>query len=206
LTYLEARARCGAVCVLKPKGADGRARYKSVIVKKKGNPLQGLSGLKGETVAFASLKSTSGNLLPRYLLADAGIHLNDLKGYANFDIHDSVVKAVLKGQYAAGAVRDSVARKYMKLGIEVIAESGEIPMGPLVVGPGVPPSVTESVKKALLKLNPSDPGGQKVLKRLDEDFRNGFTEASDADYEGVRSQINDVPKTCGRGCHPKIRL
>jgi phosphonate transport system substrate-binding protein len=206
LTYLEARARCGAACILKPKGADGRSRYRSVIVKKKGNPLQGLSGLKGETVAFASSKSTSENLLPRLLLADAGIHLNDLKGYANFDIHDSVVKAVLKGQYAAGAVRDSVARKYMKLGIEVIAESGEIPMGPLVVGPEVPPSVTESVKKALLKLDPSDPRGQKVLKRLDEDLRNGFTEASDGDYEGVRSRINAVPQTCGRGCHPKIRL
>ncbi len=206
LTYLEARARCGAVCILKPKGADGRARYKSVIVKKRGNPLQGLSGLKGESVAFASSKSTSGNLLPRLLLAGAGVHLNDLKGYANFDFHDSVVKAVLKGQYDAGGIRDSVARKYMRLGIKVIAESGYIPTGPLVVGPGVPPSVTEAVKKALLNLNPSDPGGQKVLKRLDEDFRNGFTEASDADYEGVRSRINTVPQTCGRGCHPKIRL
>jgi len=206
LTYLEARARCGAACILKPRGADGRALYKSVIVKRKGNPLPGLSGLKGETVAFASSKSTSGNLLPRLLLADAGIHLNDLKGYANFDFHDSVVKAVLKGQYAAGAVRESVARKYVKLGIEVIAESAEIPMGPLVVGPGVPPAVTEAVKKALLKLNPSDPAGQKVLKRLDEDFRNGFTEASDGDYEGVRSRINAVPQTCGRGCHPKLRL
>jgi len=206
LTYLEARARFGAVCILKPKGADGRGRYKSVIIKRKGNPLRGLSGLKGESVAFASSKSTSGNLLPRLLLADAGIHLNDLKGYSNFDFHDSVVKAVLKGQYAAGAVRDSVARKYMKLGIEGIAESGEIPMGPLVVGPGVPPSITEAVKKALLKLDPSDPGGQKVLKRLDEDLKYGFTEASDADYEGVRTKINAVPRTCGLGCHPKIRL
>jgi len=206
LTYLEARARCGAICILKPKGADGRGRYRSVIVKKRDNPLQDLSGLKGESVAFASSKSTSGNLLPRYLLAGAGIHLNDLRGYANYDFHDSVLKAVLKGQYAAGAVRDSVARKYMKLGIEVISESGDIPMGPLVVGPGVPPSVTEAVMKALLKLNPSDPGGEKVLKRLDEDYRNGFTEASDGDYEGVRSLINAVPKTCGRGCHPKIRL
>jgi phosphonate transport system substrate-binding protein len=206
LTYLEAHARFGATCILMPKGADGRGRYKSVIIKRKNNPLKGLSGLKGETVAFGSSKSTSGNLLPRYLLADAGIHLSDLKGYANFDLQDSVVKAVLKGQYSAGAVRESVARKHMKLGIEVIAESGEIPMGPLVVGPGVPPSITEAVKKSLLKLNPSDPGGQKVLKRLDEELRNGFTGASDRDYEGVRSRINAVPQTCGRGCHPKIRL
>jgi hypothetical protein len=44
------------------------------------------------------------------------------------------------------------------------------------------------------------------LRRLDEDFRNGFIEASDRDYEGIRSQINAVPQTCGRGCHPKIRL
>jgi phosphonate transport system substrate-binding protein len=206
LTYLEAHARSGAVCILKPKGADGRGRYKSVIIKRKDNPVKDVSGLKRKTVAFASSKSTSGNLLPRYLLADAGIHLSDLKGYVNFELQDSVVKAVLKGQYDAGAVRDSVARRHMMLGIEVIAESGEIPMGPLVVGPGVPPSITEAVKKALLKLNPSDPGGQQVLRRLDEDFRNGFTGASDRDYEGVRSMINAVPQTCGRGCHPKIRL
>lgn len=206
LTYLEAHARVGAACILKPKGADGRARYRSVIVKKKDNPLKGVSGLKGESVAFASSKSTSGNLLPRYLLAGAGIHLGNLKSYVNYDFHDSVMKAVLKGQFAAGAVRDSVARKYMALGIEVIAESDEIPTGPLVVGSGVSPAVTEAVRKALLKLDPSSPGGRKVLKRLDEDLRNGFTEASDGDYEGVRSRINAVPQTCGRGCHPKIRL
>ncbi|MBI5418745.1 MAG: phosphate/phosphite/phosphonate ABC transporter substrate-binding protein [Deltaproteobacteria bacterium] len=206
LTYLEARAKYGAVCILKPRGADGTARYKSVIIKKKDNPLKSLSELKGKSVAFASSRSTSGNLVPRYLLANSGIHLGDLKGYFNFDYHDSVVKAVLKGQYAAGAVRDSVARKYMKLGIEAIAESEDIPTGPLVAGPGVPVSIVENAKRALLDLNPSDDGGQRVLKRLDEELRNGFTEASDRDYQNIRSQINAVPQSCGRGCHPKIRL
>jgi phosphonate transport system substrate-binding protein len=206
LTYLEARARCGAIAILKPRGADGNARYKSVIIKKKDNSLKSLSGLKGKSVAFASSRSTSGNLVPRYLLANSGIHLGDLKGYFNFDYHDSVVKAVLKGQYAAGAVRDSVARKYRKLGIEAIAESEEIPTGPLVAGPGVPESIVEDIRGALLKLNPSDDGGQRILKRLDEELRNGFTAASDKDYENIRLQINAVPQTCGRGCHPKIRL
>ena len=74
--------------------------------------------------------------MPRYLLANSGIHLGDLGEYANFDYHDSVVKAVLKGQYDAGAVRDSIARKYKKLGIEMIATSDPVPTGPLVVGPG----------------------------------------------------------------------
>ncbi len=205
LTYLEAHAKYGALCILKPRGADGSAGYKSVIIKEKNHPLNNLRDLKGDSIAFASFKSTSGNLIPRYLLANSGIHLSDLGEYANFDYHDSVVKAVLKGQYSAGAVRDSVARKYGKLGIETIHASETIPTGPLVVGPGTPFLVVESIKKALLELTPSDDSGKTILNNLDEDFRNGFTEASDKDYAGIRSQFNAIPQTCGKGCHPKIR-
>lgn len=206
LTYLEARAKYGAISVLKSKGGDGTPRYRSVIIKKKDSPISSLAGLRGKSVAFASSKSTSGNLMPRYLLANAGIHLNELSDYANFDYQDSVVKAILKGQYTAGAVRDSVARKYMRLGITIIAESESIPTGPLVAGPGTPFTVIENIKQALLELNPQDSNGQKVLKRLDDDFKSGFTEASDKDYGDIRSKINAVPQTCGRGCHPKIKL
>jgi phosphonate transport system substrate-binding protein len=206
LTYLEARAKYGAICILKPKGINGNASYKSVIIKRKDSSVNSANGLKGKSMAFSASKSTSGNLMPRYILANSGIHLNELSGYANFDYHDSVVKAVLKGQYDAGAVRDSVARKYMKLGIEVIAESPNIPTGPLVVGPGTPFSAIENIKKALLGLNPNNPNHQKILKRLDDDFRNGFMEASDKDYADIRAKINAVPQTCGKGCHPKIRL
>ncbi|HCL81218.1 MAG: hypothetical protein A2077_01605 [Nitrospirae bacterium GWC2_46_6] len=206
LTYLEARARYGIVCLLKPKGADGTASYKTVVITKKASNISRLAELKGKTVAFSATKSTSGNLMPRYLLANTGIHLSELNRYANFDYHDSVVKAVLKGQYDAGAVRDSVAKKYMQLGLEVIATSDAIPTGPLVVGKRLSAPVIEDIKKALLDLNPNDANHQKVLKRLDEDLRNGFTGASDSDYAGIRTKINAVPETCGMGCHPKIRL
>jgi len=206
LTYLEAHARYGAISILKPKGPDGSNGYKSVIIKRKDSPVQKLPDLRGKSFAFASAKSTSGNLIPRYLLANSGIHLSDLGSYANFDFHDSVVKAILKGQYDAGAVRDSTAKKYMKLGIDIIAESGVIPPGPLVAGAGTPYGVIESIKQALLALNPQDSNSQKILKRLDEDYRNGFVEATDKDYADIRSKINAVPQTCGRGCHPKIRL
>lgn len=206
LTYLEAHAKYGSLTVLKPRGSDGSTSYRSVIVKKKDSPAKGIPELKGKSVAFASSKSTSGNLIPRYLLAGSGIHLGDLSNYTNFDYHDSVVKAVLKGQYDAGAVRDSVARKYLKLGLEIIAESDPIPTGPFVAGAGTPLAVIESIKKALLALNPNDGIGQNILKKFDDEFKSGFTESSDADYEGIRAKINAVPQTCGRGCHPKIKL
>jgi hypothetical protein len=34
----------------------------------------------------------------------------------------------------------------------------------------------------------------------------GFAEADDFDYEHIRKMINDIPKSCGLGCHPKIQL
>jgi phosphonate transport system substrate-binding protein len=206
LTYLEAHAKYGAVSILKSRGVDGTTSYRSVIITKKDSPVRTLADLKGKSVAFASSKSASGNLMPRYLLADAGIHLKDLSDYANFDYHDSVVKAVLKGRYTAGAVRESVAKKYMKLGLTVIAESESIPMGPLVAGPNTPYAVIGNIKKALLGLDPKKPDDQAVLKRLDEDYKNGFVEATDRDYGGIRSKINAVPQTCGIGCHPKKKL
>lgn len=206
LTYLEARAKYGAEIFLMSRGVDGTASYRSVLVTKKDSPVRTLAELKGKSVAFASSKSASGNLIPRYMLANAGIHLRDLSDYANFDYQDSVVKAVLKGQYAAGAVRDSVAQKYVKLGLAVIAESEPIPTGPLVAGRGTPNAVVESIKKALMALNPGDAGGQAVLKRLDDEYKNGFAEAADQNYRGIRSQINAVPQTCGIGCHPKRKL
>ncbi|MDP2157280.1 MAG: phosphonate ABC transporter substrate-binding protein, partial [Nitrospirota bacterium] len=76
---------------------------------------------------------------------------------------------------------------------------------PLVAGAGTPHVVIENIRKALLALN-QDQDGQKILKRLDEEFRNGFSETTDKDYADIRSKINAVPQTCGRSCHPKIRL
>jgi phosphonate transport system substrate-binding protein len=206
LTYLEARAKYGAICILKPKGIKDNASYRSVIIKRKDSNIKSINELRGKSMAFSASKSTSGNLMPRYMLANSGIHLNELSGYANFDYHDSVVKAVIKGQYDAGAVRDSIAKKYEKLGIEIIAESSDIPTGPLVASPGTSFAVIENIKKALLSLNYKNPDHQKILKRLDDDFRNGFIDASDNDYAGIRAKINAVPQTCGKGCHPKIRL
>ena len=155
LTYLEAHARYGITCLLKPKGIDGTATYKSVVItNKKSSNISRLSELKGKTIAFSASKSTSGNLMPRYLLANAGIHLSDLSKYANFDYHDSAVKAVLKGQYDAGAVRDSVAKKYMKLGLDVIATSDAIPTGPLVVSKRLAAPVVAEIKRRFLILTP----------------------------------------------------
>lgn len=205
LTYLEARSQFGAVAILRSVTDKGQPFSRSVVISKDGSSIESLSGLKGKDFAFASLMSTSGNMIPRYLLAGAGIHLDDLRQYKNFDYHDSVVKRVLRGEFEGGSVREVVAEKYLPLGIKIIASSEPIPTGPVVIGPKTPFAVVETVKEALLRLKTSE-SGKAVLGRLDPELQGGFVETRDADYAGVRKLFNDIPTACGLGCHPNKQL
>lgn len=205
LTYLEAHAEYGAVCILKGVTDRNEPFDRSVIITGKDRDINKIEDIKGRSFAFASTKSTSGNLIPRYMLADRGIHLNELKEYKNFDYHDSVVKSILRGKYDAGAVREVVAERYLPLGIKIIALSDPIPSAPVVIGPKTPYVIAESVKSLLAGITSTEKG-REVLRKADQAFRGGFIEAKDSDYEGIRKMINDVPKTCGLGCHPKIKL
>ncbi len=152
--------------------------------------------------AFAALWSTSGNLLPRYMLAWSGIHLDNLADYSHFNYHDSVAKKVISKEFDAGAIRSSTAKQYLQYGLKIIATSDPIPTGPIVVSPKTPDKIMQKVQKELLKMSKT-PDGRDVLKKLDPDLQGGFVATSDGDYSEIRQMINNVPLTCGIDCHPK---
>ncbi|MCK7494205.1 MAG: phosphate/phosphite/phosphonate ABC transporter substrate-binding protein [Comamonadaceae bacterium] len=109
LSYLEARKKYGARALVRPRGRDGSAVYRSVIITKGESSLRGIGDLKGNDLPSAPGSRRPGNLMPRYLLAASGIHLNDLGGYAYFDYPGSVIKSVLRGDHDAGAIPASSA-------------------------------------------------------------------------------------------------
>lgn len=202
LTYLDAYNRFGTPPIVKSKTEEGDPFYYSVIVAAPETPLHRVGELSGKKMAFASIWSTSGNLIPRYMLAWSGIHLDRLERYTNYSYHETVVKKVLSGEYDAGGIRQSVAQRYLPFGLKIIATSDPIPTGPIVVSPQTPYAVVRKVQETLLAMEAKEKGRQ-VLKQLDPDMQGGFISASDADYSGIRKMINDVPVTCGMGCHPK---
>ena len=153
--------------------------------------------------AFAALWSTSGNLIPRYMLAWEGIHLDNLNTYHHYNYHDTVAKKVISHEFDAGAIRLSTAERYTPYGLKIIATSDPIPTGPVVVSPRTPYNIVKKIQQALLSMADSEAGG-KVLSKLDPDLQGGFVAASDADFTGIRQMINAVPRTCGKGCHPNV--
>ncbi len=193
LTYLEARDLCNAVPILRPRNKAGKPYYHSVIVVRKDRLIRTLADLKGHTLAFASAHSTSGHLIPRYLLARAGVRLSQLKGYQNLKHHDQVARAVIRGDFDAGALKDIIAYRYLDKGLRIIHISDPIPSVPLVIRPDCDPQLVEAVKQALLKIDPRDPVQSARMVRWNEEFRYGFTEASDTDYDvlrAIRQEIN----------------
>jgi phosphonate transport system substrate-binding protein len=118
-----------------------------------------------------------------------GVYLKDLEHYSYLRHHDSVVHAVLKGEFDAGAVKDVVAYKYEKEGLRFIFVSDPIPTVLITGGPKAPGELIDSVKNVLLKLDPKDPMTRQRMASWDEEFKYGFTRASDAAYDPIRKII-----------------
>ena len=201
VTFAEASTQYAAVPILKPRNRDGVPYYRSAIIVRNDSPLKDIRELRGSTVAFGSPHSTSGNLIPRYLLWDNGIGLRDLKSFTNLQHHDAVAKAILKGQFDAGAVKDVVAEKYKTHGLRILAWSAPIPAVPLVVRKDAPPDVVKALTTALLKLDRKNPAHQKMMQTWDDEFRYGFAPATKEDYQGIFRMIRDIAHGCGIGCH-----
>lgn len=174
VTFAEASTEYAAIPILKPRNKDGIPFYRSAIIVRADSPLKELKELRGKTMAFGSPHSISGNLIPRYLLWNNGVHIQDLKRWQNLQHHDAVAKAILKGQFDVGAVKDVVAEKYQSHGLRVLAWSALIPAVPLVVRKDAPPDVVKALTAALLKLDRNNPAHQKMMQTWDDEFSHGF--------------------------------
>jgi len=203
VTFAEACSEYAAMPILKPLNKKGLPFYRSAIIVRNDSPIKEIKELRGKRIAFGSLQSTSGNLYPRYLLWDNGIPLQQLKSFSNLQHHDAVAKAILKGQYDAGAVKDVVAEKYQSHGIRVLAWSKPIPAVPLVMKRDSPPELVAAITNALLKLDRTNPRHKEIMKTWDDEFSNGFAPAKQSDYNTIFSMIQAIPTGCGIGCHRK---
>lgn len=201
VTFTEAQRNFGAIPILKPLNAEGEAFYRSIIIVPEDSPIRSVADLKGKTFAFGDPHSTSGNLIPRYFLFQHGITLFDLEEFVTLGSHDAVAKAVLKGKYAAGAVKDVIAYRYQEHGLRFLAASDSIPSEPIVVRSDAPAALVAAVKKALLAIDASDPLQRQRMQNWDPEFRNGFVESSHDDYRPIFEMMDGVREGCGIRCH-----
>lgn len=93
--------------------------FKSVFIEQKGLGLNDLEDLKGKSFTFGSESSTSGHLMPRYFLTEAGINPDeDFDGAPNYSgSHDKTYKLVESGAFQTGAVNVQYWEKALEEGL-----------------------------------------------------------------------------------------
>lgn len=198
---MKAMLLSGAVPVVKPLNESGQPVYRSCVVVAAGSPIRSLQQLKAKKVAFGYHHSTTGNLVPRFLLMSQGIEISQLASVTNLRHHSDVARAVLKGEYDAGFVKESTAIRFQKKGLRVIAYSQELPSIPLIARKDAPRELVAAVSAALVKLDRRNPADRKIMESWDIEYKNGFVPATRADYQLLSDMYRKRPYGCGTGCH-----
>ena len=110
-TYVQARLRTnGGVVPIVQRAED--AKFTSRFIVPTASTAKTLADLKGKTFAFGAPSSTSGSLMPRYYLLQAGIDPErDFKSVAFSGAHDATVAFVAAGRAEAGVLNASVMDK-----------------------------------------------------------------------------------------------
>ena len=189
-TYIEAHNKYDTAVIAKAL-RDGKPYQHSVIITRQDKNINSLGDLKGKTFAFGDFHSTSSHIVPRAMLLDAGIDLKDLNYYNYLGHHDDVAKAVLKGEFDAGAVMEATAHKFKDEGLKFLKVSENIPEFNICVNKFLSKEDVSLLKSALTALTDLTTDGSLALKSITKSYT-GFAEARDEDYDNIKLMMSKL--------------
>ena len=112
-TFIQTKVRSGNQVIPLVQRAEDQ-EFRSVFITGASSGIRTLADLKGRTFSFGSQSSTSGHLMPRSSLLQAGIDPERDMGRISFSgAHDATIAAVAGGKVDAGAVNISVWDKFV---------------------------------------------------------------------------------------------
>ncbi len=201
--YVLAHEKYGAEAKLKLVNR-GRDFYNGQIIVH-ADGIKNLNQLNGKKFAFVDPASTSGYLLPSRLFKKENIKLKETIFAGK---HDSVVLAVYQKKVDAGATfytppdtdgTPKDARWLLRIQhpdvydkVKILQLTEPIPNDPLVLRKDVPEDIKLKIVASLKKYIKT-PEGAKVM--MDLYHITDFKEATDDDYQLVRSYLKDLGKT-----------
>ncbi|WP_245671896.1 PhnD/SsuA/transferrin family substrate-binding protein [Desulfuribacillus stibiiarsenatis] len=185
-SYIQVKHKYGATILAHGKTTvdDTVGEYRAVIFTKPNSSIKNLRDLRLKTMAFGPRSSTQGHLIPRIMLQEKGLTINDLADYGYMDSHSSTVNAVLSSRYDAGAIQDQLGQRLEAQGlIKIIAESDYYPSSGVIAGKHVEPIVVEAVTKALLDCDPNGIDQHFFSDWERSEMRYGFLPTRDNSYK-----------------------
>ena len=167
-TFVQANIRSGGKALPLVQREEDE-KFRSVFITSDPT-IQKLTDLKGKDVSFGSQSSTSGHLMPRSFLLQAGLDPDkDFKRVAFSGAHDATIAAVASGKVQAGALNISVWDKFVAdkkvdpTKVRVFFTTPGYYDYNWTVHADMPAALREKLSAAMLALSKGTPEGKEIL-------------------------------------------
>ena len=199
LTGVQARLETPGAHAVAQRPID--RRFRSVFIAGTGVDADGLEDFVGTRFTFGSESSTSGHLMPRFFLDEAGIDPDaDFDGAPGYSgSHDKTFALVEAGSFEAGVLAESVWDRAVAEGDVDTSRVREVTRSPAYVdyhwlaSPEIDETygegTTDRIVEALLTMDEAGPEAQRVLRLFEDD---SFVEAQDEDYGRIEQVARDL--------------
>jgi phosphonate transport system substrate-binding protein len=158
--------------------------------------IKSVADLKGKTFAFGAPSSTSGSLMPRFFLQQAGLNPEkDFKNVAYSGAHDATVAFVAAGKAEAGVLNASVWDKLVEQNkvdpakVRVFSTTPPYFDYNWTVRGDLDPALVKKLTDAFLKLDPANPEHKEILalQRASK-----FVPTKAANYDGIEKAAHSA--------------
>ena len=189
-TFVQTKLRTNGTAIPIVQRAEDE-KFLSRFIVPLDSPARTLADIKGKSFAFGSPSSTSGHLMPRYFLLQAGINPDkDLKNVAFSGAHDATVAFVAGGKVEAGVLNASVWDKLVEtknpnaLKVRVLATTPPYYDYNWTVRGDLDPALVKKLTAAFLKLDPNNPAHKEImaLQRASK-----FIPTKASNYDGIEN-------------------
>jgi phosphonate transport system substrate-binding protein len=189
-TFVQAKLRTNGTAIPIVQRAEDE-KFTSRFIVPVASGAKSLADLKGKTFAFGSPASTSGHLMPRFFLLQAGIDPDkDFRNVAFSGAHDATVAFVAGGKAEAGVLNASVwdklveARNPNALKVRVLATTPPYYDYNWTVRGDLDPALVNKLTAAFLKLDPGNPAHKSIL---DLQRASRFIPTKASNYDGIEN-------------------
>lgn len=167
--------------------------YKSIIVTPCDSGIKSIMDLKGKSVAFVDPASTSGGLMPSYMVKQAtGKMPQEFFGKFTYaGSHDAAELAVKNKTVDAAADNDITYPKMLEKGLItkesncIIAESSPLPGSPLVYRGDLPKELKAQIRDAILNAD-------KEIKVTGYGKISHYVAVEPKDYQMIRNMVKEL--------------
>jgi phosphonate transport system substrate-binding protein len=168
-TFVQANVRSGGK-VIPIVQREEDEKFRSVFITSDPS-IKSLADLKGKDLSFGSQSSTSGHLMPRSFLLQAGLNPDkDFRRVAYSGAHDATIAAVASGKVQAGALNISVWNKFVAdkkvdtSKVQVFYTTPPYYDYNWTVHADMPAAMREKLTAAMLELNRETSPGKEILE------------------------------------------